>query len=50
MALFYLILPFDLLPENFVGIVGLIDDLLIFFFLASYIVGIVAIQYYRSHH
>ena len=50
MAVFYLILPFDFLPESVVGVVGFIDDLLIFMILASYVVTIVAVQYYRAHH
>jgi uncharacterized membrane protein YkvA (DUF1232 family) len=50
MGLFYLILPIDILPESLVGVIGLIDDIFIFILLTSYIVTIVAVQYYRAHH
>lgn len=36
-ALCYLLSPFDLIPETLFGIFGLIDDILIFLFLAVYI-------------
>jgi RING finger protein 170 len=34
---FYLVSPFDILPEAVFGVFGFIDDVLLFFFLAIYI-------------
>lgn len=49
-AIFYLILPIDLLPEGVVGFIGYIDDLLLILLFASYIVSVVGVQYIRQHH
>ena len=49
-AIFYLILPIDLLPEGVVGFIGYIDDLLLIVLFASYIVSVVGVQYIRQHH
>jgi uncharacterized membrane protein YkvA (DUF1232 family) len=46
----YIIMPLDLLPEKFLGVIGLIDDLFFILFVLVFIMTIAAIQYHRSHH
>ena len=36
-AIFYLISPFDILPESVFGVLGFLDDIFIFLLLAVYI-------------
>merc|ERR1712018_925567 len=38
MAVFYVLLPFDLLPEVVFGIFGLLDDLIVFVLILMYVV------------
>ncbi len=50
MVIFYLILPIDILPESLMGAIGFIDDIFIALILASYVITIVGIQFYRANH
>lgn len=45
---FYVISPLDILPESVMGVIGFIDDLLIILIVTSYVVTMVALQYYRA--
>jgi uncharacterized membrane protein YkvA (DUF1232 family) len=40
-------MPFDLIPEQMVGIIGYIDDILVAFLTIGFFVAIAAIQYLR---
>lgn len=48
-VLFYFILPFDLIPERFFGLIGLLDDLLIFGFLLMVGVALFAPIFIRGN-
>lgn len=48
-ALFYLILPIDLVPEKIFGLVGFIDDLIIFGFLILVGVALFVPLFIRGH-
>lgn len=48
-AVTYLLSPFDILPESVYGIIGLLDDILIFFFVAIYI-SIIFRQYIANRN
>jgi RING finger protein 170 len=50
LAIVYLLMPFDLIPESVMGIIGYVDDILFALFLISFFLSIAAIQYYRNHH
>jgi RING finger protein 170 len=47
--IFYVLLPFDLLPERVMGIFGYIDDALIAIIIFLFFVAIVAIRYIRQY-
>jgi uncharacterized membrane protein YkvA (DUF1232 family) len=40
-------MPFDIIPERIVGIIGYIDDILVTLLIVSFFVAIAAIQYLR---
>lgn len=48
-AIFYLILPIDLVPEKMFGLVGFIDDLIIFGFLILVGVALFVPLFIRNH-
>jgi RING finger protein 170 len=45
----YVLVPFDLLPESALGVIGLIDDLLMLIVMIVIIVAIIAVQYIRAN-
>jgi uncharacterized membrane protein YkvA (DUF1232 family) len=42
-------MPFDLIPEKFLGIIGYIDDLLFIILIVTFLLTVAALQYYRNH-
>jgi len=44
----YILMPFDIIPEHIVGVIGYIDDILIGLLIISFFVAISAIQYLRN--
>lgn len=48
LVIFYILMPFDLIPEQMVGIIGYIDDILVAFIIIGFFVAIAAIQYLRN--
>lgn len=44
----YLLNPFDLLPENVLGIIGYLDDILLAIFFLVLFISIAALQYMRN--
>lgn len=49
LGLFYLLLPFDLMPERFFGVFGLVDDILFGLILMSFAMGGFALMYIRRN-
>lgn len=46
----YILLPFDLIPEHIVGILGYIDDFLLILFVITFLMTVAALQYHRMHN
>ena len=46
----YLLLPFDLIPENVVGIIGYIDDFLIAILILGLFVAFIAAEFMRNRN
>lgn len=48
-VIFYILLPFDLIPERVVGIFGYLDDALVAIIIFLFFVAMVAIRYIRQY-
>lgn len=48
-VIFYILLPFDLLPERVMGIFGYLDDALVAIIIFLFFVAMVAIRYIRQY-
>ena len=46
----YVLMPFDLIPERFLGIIGYIDDLLFILLVFTFLLTVAAVQYYRQQN
>lgn len=45
----YLLMPFDLIPEKMLGVIGYIDDFLLILFFVAFVMTIAAIRHHRMH-
>jgi uncharacterized membrane protein YkvA (DUF1232 family) len=46
----YILVPFDLLPEKMLGVVGYIDDFLFILLILVFVLTLAAMQYYRNQN
>lgn len=42
-------MPFDLIPEKMLGVIGYIDDFLLILFFVAFVMTIAAIRHHRMH-
>lgn len=45
----YILMPFDLIPESVMGVIGYVDDILLTFFIIVVFISIAALQFMRSN-
>ena len=46
----YILMPFDLLPEQVLGLIGYIDDFLFILLILVFVLTLAAMQYYRNNN
>jgi uncharacterized membrane protein YkvA (DUF1232 family) len=44
----YILMPFDLIPESVLGVMGYIDDFLLALMIICFFVAVAAVQYVRT--
>ncbi len=45
----YLLMPFDLIPEKMLGVIGYVDDILLILFFLAFVMTIAALRHHRMH-